>query len=475
MKNLKNQLRLVNRNLKNFQKILSESIRGIEYDYTSGSLKKGITLLAIPMILEMGMESLFAVVDIFFVSKLGSDAIAVVGFTEAVITLIYAVAIGFGMGITAIIARRIGEKAHKQAAIAAIQAIIIGVSISITIGLFGFFFADQILTLMGASSNVVAVGEKYTQLMIGGNGTFVFLFVLAAIFRGAGNPFIAMRALWIANGINIILDPCFIFGWGPFPELGVTGAAVATNIGRFVGVLYMFYHLFKGEAQIKIVLSQIRVHWSTLIGLLKVSLGGIMQFLIATASWVFLMRIVAEFGSEHVAGYTVAMRICMFTFLPAWGLSNAAATLVGQNLGASRLDRAEKSVWLTAKYNLLFMFTAAVVTLMFLENLLLFFISEPNALQVGKTVLFVVALGYPFFGLGMVFTQAFNGSGDTITPTKINFVCFWLIQIPLAWFTANCLDFETLGVAISVSIGESLVALIAWWLFLQGKWKTIKA
>ena len=457
--------------IQNALSLVSDSLRGKEYDYTSGSLRKGVMLLAIPMILEMGMESLFAVVDIFFVAQLGSHAVAVVGITEAVITLVYALAIGFGMGVTAVVARRIGEKSFENANLTAVQAIIIGAVISALIGAIGFLYSGEILKLMGADEQVVAIGGTYTQIMIGGNGTFFMLFVVSAIFRGAGNPFIAMRALWLANAINIVLDPCLIFGWGLFPELGVTGAAIATNIGRTVGVLYLIYHLFNGRSLIQLSFRTIHINITIALGLLKVSLGGILQFLIATASWVFLMRIVAQFGSDAIAGYTIAMRISMFTFLPAWGLSNAAATLVGQNLGAKNPVRAEKSVWITAKYNFMFMGTASIITLLFADLIVGFFTTQMTAQIVGITCLTIVALGYPLFGLGMVFTQAFNGSGDTKTPTKINLFCFWVIQIPFAWFAANWLMLHTVGVAIAVTLGESLVAFIAWQLFRRGKWK----
>ncbi len=458
---------------KRFFALVYDAIRGVEHDYTKGSTRQAIILLAIPMVLEMGMESVFAVVDIFFVSQLGSDAVAVVGLTEAVLTLIYAVAMGFGMGITAVIARRIGEGDSHGAALTAGQALFIGLLASLVIAALGIPFAGDILRLMGASERAVEMGESYTRIMLGGSATIVFLFIIAAVFRGAGNAIIAMRALWLANGVNIILDPCFIFGWGPFPELGVTGAAVATNIGRTLGVLYMLYHLFYGDTSVKIKLQHLIYKAQVAINLLRVSLGGIVQFLIATTSWVFLARIVAQYGSDDVAGYTIAMRIAMFTFLPAWGLSNAAATLVGQNLGAKKPDRAESSVWLTAKYNVIFMASVGVILFVFAEQFIRFFSSDPAVVEIGKLCLSVIALGYPFFGLGMVLTQSFNGSGDTNTPTKINFVCFWLIQIPFAWVAANLFGLETLGVVISVAFAESLIALTAWLIFRRGKWKLV--
>ena len=451
--------------------LIREALRGDEHNYTEGPIRKAVALLAIPMVLEMSLESLFAIVDIFFVAGLGSYAVAVVGLTEAVITLIYAVAIGFSMAVTALIARRIGEANPDQAALTATQVLIISAFLSAVIGAIGLFFAGDILRLMGAEPDVLAKGESYTRLMLGGCVTIIFLFVLAAVFRGAGNAIIAMRAMWLANGINIVLDPCLIYGWGPFPELGVTGAAVATNIGRGIGGLYLLYHLFSYDSAVKIVRKHLRFSAEVTFGLLKVSVGGIAQFFIATASWVFLMRIVAQFGSEAVAGYTIAIRVVMFTFLPAWGLSNAAATLVGQCLGANKPERAEQSVWKTAKYNVSFMVAVAVVLLVFAPGLIAFFNDEATVINVGTLTLRIVALGYGFFGLGMVLTQAFNGAGDTVTPTWINFIGFWLTQIPLALLAANILGWQTFVVAFAVCFAESLIALIAWWQFAKGKWK----
>lgn len=460
--------------MRRFIRLIADAMRGKEHDYTKGSLRQAVVLLAIPMMLEMGMESIFAVVDIFFVSSLGADAVAVVGLTEAVITLIYAVAIGFSMAVTAVIARRIGEGDTDKAALTTTQVLIIGFVISILVAAIGLWFASDILRLMGASEAVINQGENYTTIMLGGCLTVIYLFIIAAVFRGAGNAIIAMRALWIANGINIVLDPCLIFGWGPFPELGVTGAAVATNIGRGIGALYMLYHLFYGNARIKLTLKHLRFVWSVALGLLKVSVGGILQFFIATASWVFLMRIVAQFGSEAIAGYTIAIRIAMFTFLPAWGLSNAAATLVGQSLGAADTLRAEKAVWLTTKYNVIFMGSVGICLFAFAQYIVGVFTSDTAVLRIGMDCLRIMSLGYACFAIGMVMTQAFNGAGDTNTPTWINFVCFWLVQIPFAWLAATIFGWATIGVACSVTLAESLIALIAWWQFKRGKWKLTK-
>ncbi len=454
-----------------FRTLIADAIRGKEHDYTQGSLRQAAILLAVPMVLEMGMESLFAVVDIFFVSGLGANAVAIVGLTEAVITLIYAVAIGFSMAVTAVISRRIGEGDRELAALTAGQVLLIGLTLACIIGSLGLFFAGDILGIMGANKDVIAQGKTYTQLMLGGSITVIYLFIVAAVFRGAGNAIVAMRALWIANSINIVLDPCLIYGWGPFPEFGVTGAAIATNIGRGIGVLYMLWHLFLGDTRIKLLLQHLKFSLKESLGLIKVSFGGIAQFFIATASWVFLMRIVAQFGSEAVAGYTVAIRVAMFTFLPAWGLSNATATLVGQSLGAKNPQRAEDAVWLTAKYNAIFMATVGLILFVFGEPIILFFSSDVDVVAVGAQTLQIIALGYPCFALGMIMTQAFNGAGDTNTPTWINFICFWLFQIPLAWLAANYLSLQTFGVAISVTLAESLIALIAWRQFRKGKWK----
>lgn len=454
--------------------LIGDAMRGKDHDFTSGSLRHAVILLAIPMVLEMAMESVFAVVDIFFVAGLGAEAVAVVGLTEAVITLIYAVAIGFSMAVTAVIARRIGEHDHERAALTAGQVLLIGMVMSIAIASIGLLYAEDVLQLMGAADDVIAMGKDYTAIMLGGSITIIYIFVIAAIFRGAGNAIIAMRALWLANGINIVLDPCLIYGLGPFPDLGVTGAAVATNIGRGIGVLYLLYHLFAGDTRIRMKLRHLLFSARESLGLLKVSVGGILQFFIATASWMFLMRIVAQFGSEAVAAYTIAIRVAMFTFLPAWGLSNAAATLAGQCLGAGNPTRAEQSVWLTARYNITFMSIVAIILLLLAGPIIRLFTIEPAVVGIGMDSLRIIALGFPLFALGMVLTQAFNGAGDTTTPTWINFICFWLVQIPFAWLAANLFGWQTIGVAIAVTLAESLIAVVALWQFRKGRWKTTR-
>lgn len=441
-------------------------------DFTRGSLPRAIALLAVPMVLEMSMESVFAVVDVFFVGRLGPDAVATVGLTEAVLTLVFAVAIGLSMATTAMVARRIGEKDREGAQVAAVQAIGIGVAVSVVVGVAGIVGAPDILRWMGGSPQVVAGGSGYTAVLLGGSATVVLLFLINGIFRGAGDAVIAMRSLWLANLINIVLDPCLIFGLGPFPELGVTGAAVATTIGRGTGVLYQLAALGSDRGRITIRRYQVRVNLAVTLRLLRISVGGILQFLIATASWVALVRILALFGSTALAGYTIALRIVIFVFLPAWGLSNAAATLVGQNLGAGRPERAEKSAWLTAIYNTVFLTGLGVVFLLFADPLVAVFTPDPAVRAVGARCLRIISLGYPFYAWGMVMVQAFNGAGDTNTPTVINFFCYWLFQIPLAYGLAHMTGLEETGVFVAVAVAESVLAVVGVLVFRRGGWKS---
>ncbi|WP_273566660.1 MATE family efflux transporter [Maribacter halichondriae] len=447
------------------------AITGRETEFTTGSIRKAIFMLSIPMILEMMMESIFAIVDIAYVSQVSVNAVATIGLTESVITLVYAIAIGLSMAATAVVARRIGEKDVRGARESAVQAIILGVIVSLLVGVIGFFYAREILSLMGAEQDLIDEGYGYTQLLIGGNITILLLFLINAIFRGAGDASIAMWALVLSNGLNIILDPIFIFGWGPIPEYGVMGAAIATNIGRGTAVLFQLAILFVGWSRIKIGFKDVVIRFEVMLNLVKVSLGGIAQFLIGTTSWVFLMRMISEFGSEVLAGYTIAIRVMLFTLMPSWGMSNAAATLVGQNLGAKKLERAETSVWKTGKYNAIFMGIVSLVYLFFAKEIVGWFNDNPVVVENGGLCLRIIALGYIFYAYGMVVTQAFNGAGDTGTPTKINFIAFWLFQLPFAYLAAIKFELGALGVFIAITTAEVLLAVIAMIWFRKGHWK----
>lgn len=451
--------------------LLRRALRGGEESFTRGPIRRAVFLLAVPMMLEMTMESVFAVTDIFFVSRLGPDAVAAVGLTEAVATLIYAVAIGMSMAATAMIARRMGEGDTEGAAVAAAQVLWVGLATALAVGVCGIAFADDILRLMGAEASVIGGGSAYTAVLLGGSVTILYLFLINAIFRGAGDAAIAMRSLWLANGINIALDPLLIFGLGPFPELGVAGAAVATTIGRGTGVLYQLWHLFDGRGRLRIAARHLSVHLAVMRRLLRISAGGVLQFLIATSAWIALMRLVAPYGSEAVAGYTIAIRVIEFTILPAWGLGNAAATLVGQNLGAGKPDRAARSVWTAARYNLCFMLGTAVVFVAFAPGIVGIFTDVPEVIAYGVQCLRIVSYGYGFYAIGIILVQALNGAGDTDTPTVINFVCFWLIQIPLAWWLAQPLEMGPGGVFLAVMIAESLLAVAALFAFRSGRWR----
>ena len=450
------------------------AVSGKETEFTSGSIRKAIFMLSIPMILEMLMESIFALVDIAYVSKVSVNAVATIGLTESVITLVYALAIGLSMAATAVVARRIGEKDVKGARIAAVQAISLGILISIVLGIVGFIFAKEILALMGGEPDLILEGHGYTKFMIGGNITVVLLFLINAIFRGAGNASIAMWALVLSNGLNIILDPMFIFGFGPIPEYGVMGAAIATNIGRGSAVIFQLGILFFGWGKIKLLLSDLVLNFKVMVNLIKVSLGGIAQFLIGTSSWIFLMRIMSEFGSEVLAGYTIAIRVMMFTLMPSWGMSNAAATLVGQNLGAKQPERAEISVWKTGKYNAIFMGAVSLVYLIFAKSIISWFNTTPDVVKSGSLCLQIIAAGYIFYAYGMVVSQAFNGAGDTRTPTKINLISFWLFQLPLAYVAAMVLEWGAVGVFVAITLAEVLLAIIAMFWFKKGNWKQVQ-
>src|SRR5215469_1255463 len=450
---------------------IREAIRGSHQDFTTGSLNRAILLLAIPMVLEMVLESLFAVVDVFWVGRLGADAIATVGLTESMLSLVMAVGFGLSLSTTAMVARRIGEKDPSGAAVAGVQAIVIGLALSVMFGLPCLFYAPNLLRLMGASPQVVATGSSYARIALGGSGVLLLLFLNNAIFRGAGDAAIAMRLLWVSNIINLILDPCFIFGWGPFPKLGVTGAALATFTGRSIGVLYQFYRLLRGTERIRILRSQIRVAWHVLFRLLRVSLTGILQFAIAHTSWIGLVRIISVFGSAALAGYTIAIRILIFILMPSWGLSNAAATLVGQNLGARQPERAQISVWRTGFYNMLFLGAVGVFFLIFATPVVRLFTNDPAVVPLAATCLRILSYGNVGYAYGMVMLQAFNGAGDTVTPTVVNFFGFWLLEIPLAYVLAITAHMGANGVYISIVVAEAAIAAAGVLLFRRGRWK----
>ncbi len=451
-----------------------QAIRGKENEFTTGSIRKAIFMLSVPMILEMMMESIFAIVDIAYVSQVSVNAVATIGLTESVITLVYAVAIGLSMAATAVVARRIGEKDVQGAKEAAVQAITLGVLVSIIVGVLGFLYAKEILELMGAEPDLITEGYGYTQLLLGGNITILLLFLINAIFRGAGNASVAMWTLVLSNGLNIILDPIFIFGWGPIPEYGVMGAAIATNIGRGTAVLFQLGILFFGWSTIQIKFKDMVIRFNVMLNLIKVSLGGIAQFLIGTSSWVFLMRMISEFGSEVLAGYTIAIRVMLFTLMPSWGMSNAAATLVGQNLGAKQPERAEISVWKTGKYNAYFMGIISIIYLLFAYDIVGWFNDNPVVVENGGLCLQIIAVGYVFYAYGMVVTQAFNGAGDTGTPTKINLIAFWMFQLPFAYLAAITFNLGAMGVFMAITAAEILLAIISIICFKKGNWKKVQ-
>lgn len=457
--------------LKLLWKDIKEAIGGTERDFTESKLGHAIFILAVPMVLEMIMESVFAVVDIFFVSKLGAGAVATVGITESVMTIVYAIGSGLSMATTALVARRIGEKRKDEAGVVAFQAILLGIFVALLIALPGILFAKEFLLLMGATEEMAEEGVWYPVIMFGGNAVIMLLFIINAIFRSSGDAAISMRVVWLANIVNLVLDPLLIFGIGPFPELGLAGAAIATTIGRALAVVYQFYLLFRGNYRIKLCRESIRFRLNIVLELLKISGGGILQNLIATSSWILLVRIIAVSGPEALAGYTIAIRIILFSILPAWGLSNAASTLVGQNLGAKHPERAEKAVWITGYINVVFMGIIGTVLILFPEFFIRLFVDETIVLNNGILALRIISFGFISYALGMVLIQGFNGSGDTFTPTKINIVCFWLIEIPLAYLLAITLKMGLSGASIAIVASESLLTIIALIYFRKGKWK----
>lgn len=453
--------------------LIKDAILGKEQDFTSLSLKTAIVVLAIPMILEMMMESLFAVVDIFFVAKLGEHAIATVGLTESVVVLVYAVGFGISMAATALISRRFGEKEYSEAGSLAFQLLIVGGVISIILGVLGWLFAADILGLMGAEPSVVESGVMYSRIIFAGNTAIMLLFLINGAFRGAGQAHHAMRSLWIANGLNIILDPLLIFGIGAWSGWGLEGAAVATTFGRGVGVLYQLYHLFNAKHKLKILKENIEISWEIIKNIMSISIGGMGQFLIDSVAWIALTRMNAEFGSTALAGYTIAFRILIFTILPAWGLSGAAATLVGQNLGAKQVQRAEDAVWITTRYTVIFMASVTGIYLLFASSLAGVFTDIPEIQAIAAQGLQVIACGYVFFAVGMVLTQAFNGVGDTRTPAWINIGVLWLLEIPLAYLLAFTFELEHLGIFIAIAFSHSFHSMVTLIVFRKGNWKNM--
>jgi putative MATE family efflux protein len=454
-----------------FWPILREAVRGSSRDFTKGPIGRAIFLLAVPMILEMSMESLFAVVDIFFVAKLGADSVAIVGLTESVMALIYAVAFGLAIGATATVARRTGEKDEAGAARSAAHVIYLGVIVSLLISAIGIVFAPYILSLLGAQAEIIPTGARFMRIMVGGNAAVLFIFLLNAIFRGAGDAAIAMRVLVLANGLNMVLSPSFIFGVGFLPELGVTGAAVGTTIGRSCGVLFAAWYLFRPGGRIHIGRESWRFDPTLLWKLVKLSSTGVFQLLIATASWTALMPIMAGFGDMAIAGYVIALRVVMFALLPALGLSNAAATMVGQNLGAGQPDRASAAVWKAAGFNTAFYFGVGLVLLFFSHPIINFFTHEPEVVRYGTSALHIIAYGFAFYGLGMVLETAFNGAGDTWTPTYLNLFVFWIFEIPLAYTLAYYFGWGPDGVFWAITLAFSLLAIASGIMFRRGKWK----
>ena len=453
-----------------FKKALSV----VDTDFTNISIKKAIFYLSIPMILEMVMESLFAVVDIFFVGKLGVYAVATVGLTESVLTIIYSISIGLSMAATAIVARRIGEKKPEAASSAAFQAIVVCSFFAVSVGVLGLIYAKELLILMGGEEDVLDIGQSYTKVIFGGSVFVMLLFLINGIFRGAGNAAVAMRALWIANGFNMVLDPLLIFGLGPIPALGLEGAAWATTTGRAIGVLYQFYILLNGKSSIKFTVSNMQMRLRTVWTILKVASGGMGQFLIESASWIFLMRIISQSGSVALAGYTIAVRLIIFALLPAWGLSNAAATLVGQNLGALAPGRAERSAWMAAHFTAVFLGFCSMIFIGGAGFFIGLFNDDQGVIEIGRLGLTIICLGYVFFAYGMVMSQSLNGAGDTRTPTIINLTVLWGFQIPLAYLLANYWEMGAVGVFFAIAISHSVHAIVSTIVFRKGKWKLVQ-
>lgn len=445
-----------------------------EKSFTTGSINQALIILSIPIVLEMLMEGLFAIIDLLYISMLGSDdALATIGLVETFMFIIMSIALGIAAAATAMVARRVGEKDFENANFASVQSIVLGIIISLFLGVVGFIFADDFLRLMGASESLIEEGRWYAKIMMSTNIVLVLLTVINAVFRGAGDSSMSMRSLWLANGLNIILDPLFIFGWGPFPELGLTGAAVATSIGRGIGVIYQIYILAYGRAVIKLSWRHVVIKWDMMLTQIRVAIGGAGQHLLTSLSWVIMVRIVSHFGSQALAGYTIAIRIIMFTILPSWGIAMAAAALVGQNLGADQPERAETSAWKAAIYNSIFLAFISICFFLFSRQIIELFTDDPEIIRYGRNGLMIIAAGYVAYAYEMVLGQAFNGAGDTYTPTVLNFIAFWLIQIPLAYLLSIYYNFGPNGTYASIAISSSILALMAIYVFRKGKWKSI--
>jgi putative MATE family efflux protein len=457
--------------MKRYWTLFLEAVRGSERDYTVGPVGPALVMLSVPMVLEMAMESLFAVVDVFFVSRISADAVATVGVTESMLTIVYTVALGLGIGATAVVARRIGERDEEGAAQAAAQSIALGLIVAVAVGIFGFVYAEPLMRAMGATPSMIDSSLGYTRVMFAGNATVTLLFLINAIFRGAGDPAIAMRMLWVANAINIVLDPLLIFGFGPVPAMGVTGAAIATNIGRGIAVVTQLWMLWSGRSRVHLRRRHVELVPAVMVNVCRLSGVGFLQVLIDTSSYIGLVKVISTFGSDVLAGYTIGIRTVIFAILPAWGLSNAAATMVGQALGAKNPDRAEVSVWTAGKYNAIVLGLISVIFIVFAPQIVSIFTNDPHVAPYATSCLRIVSTGFVFFAYGLVFTQSFNGAGDTWTPTWINLGCFWLFQIPLAWLLAIRLEMGPPGVFIAMTAAFSLLAIVSGVIFRRGAWK----
>ena len=458
--------------MKRYWSLFVEAVRGSERDYTTGPVGPALVMLSVPMVLEMAMESLFAVVDVFYVSRVSSDAVATVGITESMLTIVYTVALGLGIGAMAVVSRRIGEKDEDGAAQAAVQAIALGLIVALLVGMFGYFNAEFLMRAMGATDSMIASSLGYTQVMFAGNATVTLLFLINAIFRGAGDPAVAMRMLWLGNAINIVVCPFLIFGLGPFPELGVTGAAIGTNIGRGTAVLMQIWMLASGRSRVHIQARHLGLVPKVMWNVCRLSGSGFLQILIDTSSYIGLVRVISTFGSEALAGYTIGIRTVIFAILPAWGLANAAATMVGQALGARDPDRAEHSVWTAGKYNAIILGLVSVMFVVLAPQIVAIYTADPRVAPYATSCLRIVSSGFVFFAYGLVFTQSFNGAGDTWTPTWINLGCFWVVQIPLAWLLAVRFEMGPQGVFIAMTVAFSLLAVVSGVIFRRGAWKT---